>query len=265
VTARDRTVLMIVAALAAVAAFWFLAISPQKKDSADLATQIQTAQQRLDTARQNAASAAGAKARYDRDYATVARLGKAVPVEDDVPSLVYQLETTAEANHIDFRGIKLDSSGAAPQPTAALKSGADPNATGTAMSASSVASAQLPPGATVGAAGFPTMPFTFDFRGSYFNLQRFLKSINGLTSVKGKSINVNGRLLTVDGVSLAAAPQGFPKVEATVTATAYLLPADEGLTTGATPAAPGSATTQTASTTSSTSGAPASALIGSDK
>jgi type II secretory pathway pseudopilin PulG len=262
VTARDRTLLMIIAALAAAAAFWFLAISPKKKDASDLSAKVTAAQARLDTARQNAASAAGAKARYDRDYATVARLGKAVPVEDDVPALVYQLESVADDNHIDFRSIKLESSGAgAAQPTAALKSGGDPNATGAAMASSTAAPSALPPGATVGAAGFPTMPFTFSFRGSYFNLQRFLKSLNGLTSVEGKRVNVNGRLLTVDGVSLAAAPEGFPRVEATVAATAYLVPPDQGLAgTAAGPAAG----TQTASTTSSST-APASALIGSDK
>ncbi|HEU4975998.1 MAG TPA: type II secretion system protein GspM [Baekduia sp.] len=256
-TARDRTVLIVLAVAAAIAAFWFLAISPKRKDADALTTQIQTAQQRLDVARQSASDAAAARGRYERDYATVARLGKAVPVEDDVPSLVYQLQSTAQANHIDFRSIKLASS------TGAAPSSSTSSATSSATGASAIAAA-LPPGATVGAAGFPTMPFTFDFRGSYFNMQRFLRSINGLTAIHGKSIDVNGRLLTVDGVSLAAAPEGFPKVEATVAATAYLVPADEGLTAGASPAGPGGATA-TASTTSSTSAAPASALIGSDQ
>ena len=53
--------------------------------------------------------------------------------------------------------------------------------------------------------------------------------IDGLTAVKGKSINVRGRLLTVDGVGLKAGVEGFPDVDATVAVTAYLLPADEGL------------------------------------
>lgn len=251
-TARDRTVLIVLAVVAAVGGFWYLAISPKKKDAADLSTQIQTAQQRLDTARQNAADAAGAKAAYVHDYATVARLGEAVPVEDDVPSLVYQLQATAKRDHIDFRSIKLGGSSGAPAAPA------------TTTDTASASAAQLPPGATVGTAGFPTMPFTFDFRGSYFDMQRFLRSINGLTALHGKRISVNGRLLTVDGVALAAAPEGFPKVEATVAATAYLLPADEGLTAGATPAGPAGATT-VASTTSTTSTAPSTALIGSDK
>jgi hypothetical protein len=99
------------------------------------------------------------------------------------------------------------------------------------------------------------MPFTFNFNGTYVHMQRFLKAINGLTSVQGKNINVTGRLLTVDGVGLKAGPNGFPDVDATVAVTAFLLPADEGLTAGATPAAP---TTGTASTATAS-------LIGSDR
>jgi hypothetical protein len=109
----------------------------------------------------------------------------------------------------------------------------------------------LPPGATVGAAGFPTMPFSFNFNGSFFHMQRFLKAVNGLTDVNGKSIKVSGRLLTVDGVALKASAKGFPNVDATVAVTAYLLPADEGLTPGA--AAPSAGTGSSAGTTATAS------------
>lgn len=246
-TARDRIVLVVVGILAALAAFWFLAISPKRKDANDLSVQITQAQTRLTTAQASASTAEAAKAKYSTDYATVARLGKAVPVDDDMPSLVYQLEQTAKANKIDFRAIKLvgSSTGGASTATA-----------GTSSTPGSTVAAALPPGATVGSAGFPTMPFTFDFTGSFFDLQRFLRSLDGLTAVNGKSISVKGRLLTVDGVSLKAGPKGFPQMDASVVVTSYLLPADEGLTSGATatsPVATSSGTTATAS------------LIGSDK
>ncbi|MCW2983302.1 MAG: hypothetical protein JWR63_872 [Conexibacter sp.] len=254
-TARDRTVLIVVGILAVLGGFWFLAISPKRKQANDVATQIGAAQARLDTAQASASSAEAAKAKYADDYATVARLGKAVPVDDEMPSLVYQLEQTAKANKVDFRSIKMTGSvTSAATPAANAVASANGTAASSATPASTVTAA-LPPGATVGAAGFPTMPFTFDFTGSFFNMQRFLKSIDGLTSVQGKSINVKGRLLTVDGVGLQAGPKGFPQVDATVVVTAYLLPADEGLTAGATAAAP------------TTGGAPSAtaSLIGSDR
>ena len=258
-TARDRTVLIVLGSIVAVAAFWFLAIGPKRKDASDLDAQVKSAEQRLSTAQSSAASAAAAKARYDSDYATVARLGKAVPVEDDVPALLYQLQTTADQHHIDFRKMALTQSGpAAPLPAAAAVASAAGSTT-TPASTSAVTSA-LPPGATVGTAGFPTMPFAFDFNGSFFDMQKFFNALNGLTTVKGKQISVKGRLLTLDGFTLKAGPKGFPQVHATLAATAYLLPADEGLTGGASATAPG---TQTASTTSSTAGGPTASMIGS--
>jgi type II secretory pathway pseudopilin PulG len=258
VTARDRTVLIVVGLLALLGGFWFLAISPKRKEASEVTTQVAAAQTRLDLAQASAASADAARKQYSADYATVARLGKAVPVDDDMPSLVYQLSHTAKVNHVDFRGIKLTgSSTPAAAPVGAAAAVASANGTTPASSSTPAATVapELPPGATVGTAGFPTMPFTFNFSGTYVHMQRFLKAINGLTSVQGKNINVTGRLLTVDGVALKAGPNGFPDVDATVAVTAFLLPADEGLTAGATAATP---TTGTASTATAS-------LIGSDR
>jgi type II secretory pathway pseudopilin PulG len=254
VTTRDRTVLIVVGFVAAVAAFWLLALSPKRKEADDVSAQLTTAQQRLSTAQTSAAAADSARQRYNSDYATVARLGKAVPVDDDVPSLVYQLEHTAHANKIVFRSIAVTGGGGTAPPASTGNAAAVASATGnTTTPAETAVTSALPPGAVVGTAGFPTMPFSFNFDGKFFPMQHFLKALDGLTTVNGKSIHVKGRLLTVDGVSLVAGPKGFPDVTATVAATAYLLPADEGTVAdpSAGTAAPGAAspggTTATAS------------------
>jgi hypothetical protein len=265
VTARDRTVLIVIGLLAAAAACWFLAISPKRKDAADLNTQVAAAQARLDTANASAATASAAKAKYATDYSTVARLGKAVPVDDEMASLVFQLQSVAKANHIRFDSIKMTGSATAATTTATTQASAVATAAGASSSTPAststpaTTSAALPPGATVGAAGFPTMPFSFDFTGSFPNLQRFLKALDDLTTVNGQNINVKGRLLTTDGVALTAGPAGFPQVQASVVVTSYLLPSDEGLTAGATaPSTGGSASTTNGSTTATAS------LIGSN-
>jgi type II secretory pathway pseudopilin PulG len=263
VTARDRTVLIVVGLLAAAAAFWFLAISPKRKDATDLTAQVASAQARLDTAQASASSAAAAKAKYTKDYSTVARLGKAVPVDDDMPSLVYQLQHTAASNQVDFQQIKMTgtaSASSAPAPTgtaAAVASATGSTSAPGSTSTAATTSAALPPGATVGTAGFPTMPFTFDFTGSFFNMQRFLKALDTLTTVNTTTggINVRGRLLTTDGVAFKAGPNGFPDVEASVVATSYLLPADEGLTGPSTPSTGAAGSPSTSST-------PTASLIG---
>ncbi len=253
---------MVVGLLALTGGFWFAILSPKRKESQKLTDQVAVEVQRLETARTTAKQAEESRARYGDDYATVARLGKAVPVQDDVPSLVYQLETTAKDNNIDFRSIKLDSKGAAavaapataPPAAGAAAAGEaekkpeDSGSTGDSSSADSsaaatapatgAAAATLPPGAAVGPAGFPIMPFSFTFDGSFFSMESFLRAIDRFTTVTERQLTVRGRLLTFDGVAITASRKGFPKVKAAVAATAYLLPADQGLTAGATPQGP---------------------------
>jgi hypothetical protein len=247
VTQRDRIVVSVLAGLALLAAFWFLALAPKRKTANDLGDKLSTAQQQIDSARSAAAGYRAAKASYRSDYATVARLGKAVPTDDDVPSLVYQLESAAKHTDVDFRAVKLTataSSAGSPPPA--------PAATGSAPATQS-ATATLPPGASVGSAGFPTMPFSFTFKGNFFHLSTFFDRLQRFIVAKRKTLLVSGRLLTVDAISLSSADD-FPNMQANVSATAYLLPADEGLTDGASTESPtGAGTTTTpAPTTPST-------------
>jgi hypothetical protein len=288
VTARDRTVALVVAAVALLGAFWFLALSPKRKDASDLGAKITEAQQRLDTARQSVATATAAQKRYDVDYAVIAKLGKAVPADDDVASLVYQLNHVSQDAHIDFRSIKLNSSGAtAPPPAPAVAQAASANGNSSSSSsttstsssttpppsstpvagvpATQSAAAGLPPGSTVGSAGFPTMPFSFVFDGSFFNMEHFFDGIQRFATANGDNLTVRGRLLTVDSFALTASRFGFPKVKASINATAYLVPQSEGLTGGATPAGPGgapAAASTTAPSGSSTAPAAATSITG---
>jgi hypothetical protein len=296
-TTRDRIVVMVIVMAAILGGFWFLVIAPKRKTSADLTAAIAVQQQRLTAAQTSAGRAQAAKVRYDADYAAVARLGQAVPADDDVPSLVYQLDHAATAQKIDFRSLELTQGGtstpppaaAAPAPTPTTPSGSGGStgsstgtgsppasgmtpAAGTAAATSAVnpapatqaVAATLPPGAAVGAAGFPTMPFTFIFDGSFFSMEAFLHQINGFTEVGGGAVKVHGRLLTVNSFQLTAGRRGFPYVSATVNATAYVLPAGEGLTAGATPTGPASTPTATpasGTSSSSTPTAPATAAL----
>jgi hypothetical protein len=104
------------------------------------------------------------------------------------------------------------------------------------------------------------MPFSFSFEGNFFRLSDFLRKIDRYVTPKGSNLDVNGRLLTVDGIALSAAESGFPRITASVAATAYLVPADQGTTGGATPAGPAGQPAGSAQPTSNgTSGAPSGA------
>jgi hypothetical protein len=100
------------------------------------------------------------------------------------------------------------------------------------------------------------MPFSFEFDGSFFDMEHFFTGIQRFASAAGDNVADRGRLLTVDAFALTASRFGFPKVKASINATAYLVPQDEGLTAGATPAGPGTATP---ASTAGTSGSPAAA------
>jgi hypothetical protein len=273
-TSRDRIILIVILVAGLLGASWFVVLAPKRQQAASLDTQIAAAQKRLDTANAQAAQAAAAKRRYDADYATVAKLGEAVPVDGGVASLVYQLDSAAGQAKVDFRSVALAQSATSSAPTqtqaaqvaavGAAQKGQNGSTT-TPVPATQAAAATLPPGASVGAAGFPTMPFSFVFDGSYFDMEHFLDRIAAFTQVQGNKISIGGRLLTIDGISPTASRLGFPKVKATMAATAYLLPSDEGLTNGATPQGP-AATTQAVSATgtagSSPSTPPAAAATG---
>jgi hypothetical protein len=271
VTSRDRIVIIVVLAAAALGGFWFAVLGPKRDQAAKLDKDIAAEQQRLDQAKASMATAQSAKQRYAADYAAVANLGKAVPVDDNVPSLVYQLGTAADGAHIDFQSIKLTASGApqtAPSKAAEAVAGASaapsdggPTPTPSAP-ATQAAATTLPPGSTVGAAGLPTMPFTFVFQGSFFSMEKFLRNVNRFINVKGDSVLAHGRLLTIDGLALQAGDKGFPTVKATLTATAYLLPPGEGLTNGATPQAPAAAQPVSAPGDSSSTTAPTATATG---
>lgn len=286
-TTRDRTVVMVLALFATVAAFWFLLLSPKRDTAVSLKGDVSAAQAELSTARAAAQSAVSAKATYAQDYKAVADLGKAVPADDDVPSLVFQLQNASVKSKISFDSIKLtgaaapaaaapaaattgaqagqlaaETKGATPGATTGATTPTTPAATGTtapaagaapATAASPLAPAQtafagLPPGASVGAAGLPTMPFEFDFSGPFLRLEKLLKRIDDLTKASHGRIKVNGRLMTIDSIGLS----GFPDMKATINATAFVLPDAQGLTNGATPTTPG--TVNAVATAPSTSG-----------
>jgi hypothetical protein len=240
-----------VALVAAVAAFWFLVLAPKRADIASVHDAVAQADARRATAENAAAAAQRTRTAYQHDYATLARLGKATPADDDVASLVYQLEALARANKVDFRAVKLTGTAAAPAPApapAASEPGAtDATAKDTAAKDPTAAPpttpvapaiTQAPPGAVVGEAGLITLPFTFTFDGGYLPMQRMLGAIDRLADRTDGAISVRGRFVTVDGFALDASRLGFPKVKATVSATAYIVPATEGITGGATPQGP---------------------------
>ena len=242
--ARNGLIMGLLLTIVAGYGFFHFALAPKREDASALQTQIDQQQQQLDAANALLAANSTARERYQASYASVVRLGKAVPADDDVRSLVVQLEAAARKAHIDFSSINLSTAAAS------------------AASATGATATQLPPGATVGPAGFPVMQFAFTFKGQFFNLGDFFERLHGFVKSNKQGVDVTGRLLTLDSLKLEPDSEGFPKINATVNATSYLVSPLEGLTAGASAAGPAGATTTgeaaTSTTTAGTTPAPTS-------
>jgi hypothetical protein len=241
-TGRDRTVVMVLATLGVLAAVWLLAVAPKREQAAKLGTEVSTAQAQLASAESQLTSASAAQAKYQDAYASIVRLGKAVPASQEVPSLIYQLSQATKEKNVEFASITASVSGAG---------------AGSGSSSSSSASA-----ASTAGAGVTQMPFTFVFNGSFDSLYNLFQQLDAFTTLHTTSgeLNVSGRLLTIQSIKLGpvsasgGSAQGSgsgassEQLSGTITATAYVLPAGQTLTGGATPSGPSGAATQTAST-----------------
>lgn len=227
-TRRDRIVIVVVVALVAIVGSWLLVIQPKRDEAGRLGTQIGTEQSQLATAQSQIAAGQAAKRNYPTYYTSLARLGEAVPSDDNVPSLIYQLQGAAGQTSVDFHNFVLSPSGATSTP---VSSG----------SAAQGATATLPPGATVGAAGLPIEPFTLTFNGNFFRLASFLGRVQRFVTATDRQISVRGRLMTLNGISLGPGPGGFPQITVTINVTAYLSPATPPVSaSGAASSAPSS-------------------------
>jgi Tfp pilus assembly protein PilO len=229
-TLRNRMILVLVAFAAAVGAYWFLLLSPKRDEVAKLETDISVKQGEVDAAKGQIALYEKARSNYKRNYTTVARLGKAVPGDDDVRSLLVQVDAASDRSKASFRTLDIASAGGG---------AVAPASTGATI-----------PGASVGTAGFATMPFSLKFNGSYFELSKLFTGLEHFVDGKADKLDVTGRLLLVRSFTLKPLDESWKQLDASVTATGYVLPSGEGLLAGATPTGP-------AGTAPATGGAPA--------
>jgi Tfp pilus assembly protein PilO len=227
-TSRDRILLMVVVGVAVLGCFWFAVLGPKRAEAGRLSAELTKQQERLDTAQASAAGAQRAKDQYVADYAAVARLGKAVPVNANVASLVYQLDSESRGAKIGFDAISVGggSNGAAAAAAPATAAGTAP---------------ALPGGVT-------SAPFSLTFTGSFFDMESLLARVHSFVTVSNGNVQVSGRLLTINDIQLSAGAQDFSRIQATVSATAF-----QAAAAAAVPAVAAAGTTATATPASATS------------
>jgi Tfp pilus assembly protein PilO len=214
-SARDRLVLLGIAALAVLGAVWILAVSPARRQASKLDGEVAAVNSQLASVQAEVVEARGAQQSYHTAYASLVSLGKAVPVTADVPALIYAIDQVSNHKKVQFTSISATGSSG----SAAGGSAASAAASGQASAAQS--------------ASFQQLPFTFIFNGSYQDLNRLLAQLESFT-LQGSAgaLQVSGRLLTIQSITLggsqggSAGQTGKPNSEMswTITATAYVLP-----------------------------------------
>jgi len=113
-----RLLIVVVVALGAVGGYWKLVLAPKRAEVADLDKQVATKQAELTQAQGLIATYQGARDAYKTNYATVVRLGKAVPTDDDTRSLVVQIDAAAKRSGVAFDTISSTANGASSSPAA---------------------------------------------------------------------------------------------------------------------------------------------------
>jgi Tfp pilus assembly protein PilO len=270
--------------------FYLLVLSPKRSEVSDLDEQVTSLQSSIDQQKQIAAFGEQARKEFPKDYGHLVVLGKAVPDQADTASLMVQLNSIAGQSDVEFRGITLNQGGtssggtttapAPPAPAPAAPTGDSATSTtstetaaaGTTTSTSTststtaaapaapapateAAAASLPIGAVVGTAGLPTLPYTLTFTGGFFGIADYISGVDDLVRLQDKSgnVEVQGRLMTIDGFTLTVQnPGSNPTLDSTFALTSYVTPSTQGLTAGASPTGPAPGGVPPASLASST-------------
>jgi Tfp pilus assembly protein PilO len=277
VKASDKAIVMGVVVAIVLGVFYFKVLSPKRGEASSLKKDITDLQAQVDQQKQTAAFAEDARQHFPTYYGRLVVLGKAVPADADTSSLLVQLNSVASRTGVKFDIIKLNASSSSTSTasaseaassaasTAESSSSAEPTGTtdtstgssgatppsstaGATTAATEAMAANLPLGATVGSAGLPVMPYDLTFQGTFFDVAEFLKGVDSLVHLRDSGlVSANGRLLTVDGFSLApkeGTNPADPTLVVNLAVTSYVTPSDQGLTAGATPGGPAPSVTQ---------------------
>jgi Tfp pilus assembly protein PilO len=160
-TDRDRKILLAIVPIVVLVACWFLLLAPKREEAKTAGDELAKQAERLDAAKAAAAASSSAKDSFQADYADVVRLGKAIPAQVDMPSVLVQLDAAAAGTGIHFTKITAGdrqpvgapTDGTVPPPTdgttpPATNEGSESGQAGTPV-ASGGESAQSAPGAAV--------------------------------------------------------------------------------------------------------------------
>jgi hypothetical protein len=161
-SARDRKIAMIVAPLLVMAGYWFLILGPKRSTAAQAGAALSKAEQRRDRSVSRVSQLDSEKARFGQDYEAVVKLGKAIPISFDMPSLIVQLDKAARGTRIRFDKISTATQGSQPGASSSPSGSSGPQSGSTGSQSNSSKQSAPPAGpdgkAAAGGAGAESGP-----------------------------------------------------------------------------------------------------------
>jgi Tfp pilus assembly protein PilO len=201
-------VLVIVAVVA-----YFIVIRPKRAEAGRLGDQIA----QLETDVQAAKLAARPdEASSKLQVADVFELAKAMPDRDDMPGIILELGSIADAAGVSFKSI-------APQ-------------------------------TPVVGEGYRSIPISLKFEGNYYDLTDFLFRLRNLVSVEEGKLSSSGRFFTLDTLDMHE--HNLPQIEAILVVSAYVYDPNAHSTTPPPVVAPPATTGTTTDAAASAGGLP---------
>lgn len=183
---RDIGILTGLGVVVILVAWYFLIITPKKDETDSKLAEYQTANseyeqnrakvQRIDEERTAAKQAAG----------DLLKLNKLIPMDSQVPSIIVELQATANDAGLKFLKI-------------------------------------VPVTPVAGSDGGTIVPIEINVQGEYFDVHDFLYRVENYARMEGNDINVTGRLINVITLEMMQPDNGdFPEVLVKIGANAYM-------------------------------------------
>jgi Tfp pilus assembly protein PilO len=185
---------------------YFVVVRPKRAEAAKLSDEIANLETQVSAAK---LAARPKDAAVKLKVADLFELSKAMPDREDMPGIILELNSIAEASGVSFKSI-------APQ-NEVLQN------------------------------GYRSIPISLTFKGNYYDLTDFLFRMRNLVAVDDGKLSASGRYFTLDTLDMHEA--GLPTIEAILTVSAYVYDANAHSTTPPPVAPPPTSTTPGATTT----------------
>lgn len=248
-SASNRLIVAILVVAALAVGFWVLLLAPKREEADKLSEERDALRVTLAQAESTVQVAEAAKETFPDNYRQLVALGEAVPEGEETSSLLVEISRIAARSDVSFKTLQLNSSGGeAPPPEAPVAPPAEaaaPESSGAVPAAETVpptevAASLMPLGATIGPAGLGVMPYSLTFSGTFFQIADFIGTVDSLVKSKNAKVGVEGRLVTIDGFSLAGGGKRGKAntLDASFSVTTYITPPGLGVTAGASPSEP---------------------------